>query len=199
MVGRPSNRDERYGQVMEAFVRCVARMGLEGATLSTIAQEAGLTRPLIRHHLGNRDDMIKSLQDYVLGEFDSGAKVLVNMLPATGAATAMVDILFSDMSATSPDLIMAFAALTAKAAEDDALKEACRKSVLRFETQVAEVLGHSYPEAQEGRRKIAAHGIVALYFNSASLNPLEMPEDWRKLSKTIATSLCETLGENHEA
>lgn len=179
---------------MEAFVRCVARMGLDGATLSTIAKEAGLTRPLIRHHLGNRDKMISALQDYVLGEFDSAANDLVRALPDSDAATAMVDILFSESSKSSPDLIMVFAALTAKAGEDDALREACRASILRFETQVAEVLERSYPEAPQETRRIAAHGIVALYFNSASLDALDMPSDWRHLSKTLANSLCEKLG-----
>jgi AcrR family transcriptional regulator len=62
MAGRPSNRDERYAQVMQALVRCVARFGLEGASLTQIAAEAGLSRPLIRHHLGNREDMIAALQ-----------------------------------------------------------------------------------------------------------------------------------------
>lgn len=198
MAGRPSNRDERYEQVMEAFVRCVARMGLDGATLSAIADEAGLSRPLIRHHLGNRDEMITALQDYVLGEFESATAELVNMLPNTGAATAMVDILFSESTDSSPDLTMAFAALTAKASQDDALKEACRASVLDFEAQVADILGRSYPKAPEGKRKVAAHGIVALYFNTTSLSALDMPKDWRNLSRTLALSSCDKLGEQHE-
>lgn len=195
MAGRPSNRDERYGQVMEAFVRCVARMGLDGATLSAVADEAGLTRPLIRHHLGNRDEMILALQDYVLGEFDRATNELMAMLPDTGGARAMVDILFRDAADSSPELIMAFAALTAKAGQDDALKEACRKSVLSFEAQIAGALGRSYPRAHEDQRQIAAHGIVALYFNVTSLGALEMPEDWRNLSKTLAESLCAKLEE----
>ena len=58
MAGRPSNQNERYLQVMEAMVRCVARFGLDGATLERIAAEAELSRPLIRHHLGNREDML---------------------------------------------------------------------------------------------------------------------------------------------
>ena len=57
MVGRPSNRDDRYEQIMQALIRCVARYGVEGASLAQIAEEAGLKRPLVRHHLGNREDM----------------------------------------------------------------------------------------------------------------------------------------------
>lgn len=194
-MGRPSNRDERYGQVMEAFVRCVARMGLDGATLSTIAREAGLTRPLIRHHLGNRDEMIQALQDYVLDQFDSAADELIAALPDAKPAHALINYLFSDQSDTSPDLVLAFAALTARACENDELRTNCRDSILRFEAQVTEVLQRNYLDASEINAQRAAHGIVALYYNTASLAALEMPTEWVNQSKAMAISLCKNLEE----
>lgn len=194
-MGRPSNRDERYGQVMEAFVRCVARMGLDGATLSAIAKEARLTRPLIRHHLGNRDEMIVALQDYVLDQFNSAANELVAALPDSDPAHVLVNHLFSDQSDSSPDLVLAFAALTARASEDGELRANCRASILGFEVQVAEVLQRNYPKAPQMDTQQAAHGIVALYFNTSSLAALEMPTEWVNRSKAMAVSLCENLAD----
>ena len=98
MVGRLSNRNERYEQVMQALVRCVARLGIEGAVLTAIAEEAGLTRPLIRHHLGNREDILQSLQDYVLKGFNDQTDALASALPDVGPAVAFIDILFLEAS-----------------------------------------------------------------------------------------------------
>ena len=80
MAGRPTNRDERHKQVMHALVRCVARFGLDGATLSQVAEEAGLARPLIRHHIGNREDMIAALTDFVLKTFAEQTEAMVDAL-----------------------------------------------------------------------------------------------------------------------
>jgi AcrR family transcriptional regulator len=193
MAGRPSNRDERYAQVMQALVRCVARFGLEGASLTQIAAEAGLSRPLIRHHLGNREDMIAALQTYVLQSFAEQTQALIAALPETGASAAMIDILFADTTGSSPDRVLAFAALTARAAEDPGLSVACRDSVLSFETTVATVLRNDHPQAAPDTVRAAAQGIVALYLNVASLAPLNMPQDWVQTAQTLAHNLLKGL------
>ncbi|MDA7966497.1 TetR/AcrR family transcriptional regulator [Ruegeria sp.] len=193
MVGRPSTRDERYVQVMQALVRCVARFGLEGASLTQIAAEAGLTRPLIRHHLGNRDEMIAALQDYVLQSFADQTQALVAALPKDAAGPTLIDLLFSDTTGSSPDMVLAFAALTARAAEDADLRTACRASLLEFEAAIRGALGQAYPQADDRRVDAAAHGIVALYLNVASLAPLDMPQEWAQTARTLACKLLAEL------
>lgn len=189
MSGRPSNRDERYDQVMQALVRCVARYGLDGASLSQIAKEAGLTRPLIRHHLGNRDELITTLQDYVLKCFSEQTDALVGVLPASDKSEHLIDLLFSDMNQTSPDMVLAFAALTARAAEDASLRQACREALLSFETAVAAILRADFPKVDAAKINTTAHGIVALYFNATSLAPLEMPSVWKTQAEQAARAL----------
>ena len=196
MVGRPSNRDERYTQVMQALVRCVARFGLEGASLTQIAAEAELTRPLIRHHLGNRDEMIEALQDYVLQSFAEQTEALITALPEDTPGDALIDLLFSDTIESSPDMILAFAALTARAAEDTDLRAACRESLLGFEAAITEVLRKTYQQANDQAVDAAAHGVVALYLNVASLAPLEMPQKWVQTAHTIARNLLAGLDDH---
>ena len=58
-MARPSLKKERTDQILDALERCLAGYGLEGATQDRIAEEAGLARPLIRHNVGNRDDMLR--------------------------------------------------------------------------------------------------------------------------------------------
>lgn len=193
MAGRPSNRDERYEQVMHALVRTVARFGLEGASLSSIAKEAGMTRPLVRHHLGNRDEILTALQDYVLHSFEEQTVQMVDALPHERAGYSLIEILFSPVASSDVELIMAFSALTASSADDPALRKSCREVVLKFETAVADVLKADHPKASEQQIHDAAHQITALYFNVTSLSPLEMPDTWSKTAHRIALRIIEGL------
>ena len=193
MAGRPTNRDERHKQVMHALVRCVARFGLDGATLSQVAEEAGLARPLIRHHIGNREDMIAALTDFVLKTFAEQTEAMVDALPIEGPSAALVDMLFSEGAASEPDMILAFAALTARASDDMDLRERCRASLLHFETAVSKTLFDEHRGVEQTDAEAAAHGITALYFNLTSLAPLDMPVGWKKRAKTVALRLLEEL------
>lgn len=195
MAGRPSNRDERHAQVMQALIRTVARYGMEGASLSSIAKEAGLTRPLVRHHLGNRDELLDALQVYVLESFKQQTVELIDALPKNSPARALIDHLFADHDATDPDLILAFAALTARAVDDTALQKGCRDVVTGFERAVADVLA-SDSRATPLEASDAAQAITSLYFNVISLSPLNMPKDWIATAHRISAKILENLGES---
>lgn len=195
MAGRPSNRDERYAQVMQALTRTVARFGLEGASLSSIAKEAGMTRPLVRHHLGNRDEILTALQAYVLESFEQQTADLINRLPEKQPARALVDDLFSEVEPSDADLILAFAALTARATDDPALQEGCRDVVLNFEEAVAGILGESSRSSSKVAKE-AAQTITALYFNVISLSPLNMPQEWAATAHRVSVNILESMGES---
>ncbi|MGC3939927.1 TetR/AcrR family transcriptional regulator [Roseobacter sp. EG26] len=193
MAGRPTNRDERYIQVMKGFVRCVARYGLDGASLSHIAKEARLTRPLIRHHVGNREDMITGLTDFVLKSFDDQTAAMVSCLPNERPSSALVDLLFSEDAVSEPDMVLAFAALTARSLDDAKLRQRCRETLLDFEAAIADTLRRDHGDADDAALGAAAHGIMALYFNLTSLAPLDMPKSWQNHARGLAHELLEKL------
>lgn len=193
MAGRPSNRDDRYEQVMQALIRCVARYGVEGASLAQIAGEAGLKRPLVRHHLGNREDMIASLQDYVFQGFSDQTEEMIGAAPQTQGSKWLIDVLFSDAGASSAEYVLVFAALTARAAEDTDLQARCRGVVLDFEEAVFSILQSDFPDAADDELEAVAHGIGAIYFNATSLASLSMSAAWAARAKSTAQMLFNTL------
>ncbi|SMX32772.1 transcriptional regulator BetI [Octadecabacter ascidiaceicola] len=180
---------------MQALVHCVARFGIEGATLAAIAEEAGLSRPSIRHHLGNRDDILKSLQDYVLKAFRDQTDALASALPDDEPAMALIDILFSDAGGTDPELTLAFAALTARSADDIDLRTACRASISQFEARIAQAIKAEQPRADQSTCDQSAQGIAALYFNVMSLSPLAMSGTWKTNARENALKLLKNLKE----
>ena len=178
---------------MAALVKTVARLGVDGASLNAIAKDAGMTRPLVRHHLGNREDMLESLEAYVLERFDCDTELMLAALPEENASQALIELLFSEAAGASADLVMAFAALTARAANDEELRGSCRKSVVSFEAAIAGVLSAQFPKAPIEDVRANAQGIAALYFNVISLAPLEMPQTWLQRAKSLAHSLIKSF------
>ncbi len=65
-VGRPSIAAERREEILRAFETCALRQGLAATTLADVAEEAGLPRPLVRHFMGNRADMVDGLIDRMM-------------------------------------------------------------------------------------------------------------------------------------
>ena len=60
---RPKIDAERRAQILNALETCAIRNGIAKTTLSDVAREADLPRPLVRYFMGNRDDMIVKLFD----------------------------------------------------------------------------------------------------------------------------------------
>jgi len=58
---RPSIANERREDILEAFEACALEKGLGATTLADVAEKAGLPRPLVRHFMGNRADMVTGL------------------------------------------------------------------------------------------------------------------------------------------
>lgn len=189
MTGRPSNRDERYEQVMQALIRCVARRGIEGASLAAIAHEAGLSRPAIRHHLGNRDDILRALQIYLIQDFNAQTDHMRAVLPDNAPATALIDLLFSDAGQSDPDFILAFATLTAKSIDDPDLRADCREAIHRFENAIAQAIMREHPRTALAQAEQIARGISALYFNAISLSPLGLSHRWHQDAQANAMTL----------
>ena len=62
-MARPDLSAERSEQILDAFSRCVARSGLDAVSLEEVAGEAGVRRSIIRHYIGNRDDLVAAFLD----------------------------------------------------------------------------------------------------------------------------------------
>ncbi|MCR9136775.1 MAG: TetR family transcriptional regulator [Alphaproteobacteria bacterium] len=171
---RPSMKSERREQVLTAYVVAVSKYGLSGATLQTIAAEAGLKRPLVRHHLGNKEAMFEQLVAHVLSEFSEQTRQLKDALPATGRVEALIDILFDEASETVPELVLVFAELTLMSACNRGLAERLSACITEFEDMVTAEIRRENRSAAAPKSRAVSHGIMAIYFNRVSLAPLSL-------------------------
>ncbi len=60
-MGRPSNREERRREILEAALVVMATSGYDGASVQAIAKQAGLSAGLLHHHFGSKAAVLEAL------------------------------------------------------------------------------------------------------------------------------------------
>ena len=194
---RPSLRDQRSREILDAFLTCAARYGLEGATQERIALEAGVKRPLLRHYLGNRDEMVTALCAHIVEEFDALNEALADKLRDSGNLGDLIDLLFDQASDTDPRLVLVFQALTASAETYPQMRQPLLSSIDRFIGVIASFLRRTCASRRQLQFNAVAHGLAALFMSSDALSPLDPPPEWRQATRRSATILVNSLEAEH--
>ena len=189
---RPSLKSVRTKELLDAFMRCVARFGIEGATLEKISDEAEMARPMLRHYLGNRDQMVSKLITHVLDKFDDMTRDMISDLPETDRLTALLDQLFEGKYHET-DNAAVFQALVAASDRYSGIREPLMKFVQKFEKAIAKEVIREFPNTERVECNIAASGISAIYFNTDAITPLGPSRQWRKRQKQAARALLNGL------
>ena len=192
-MARPSLKTTRSETILSAFMRCVARYGLEGATQERIAAEAGVKRPILRHYLGNREQMVAALIRHMTAQFDGQTEALRAALPADGAVEDLLRLLFGPAGASDAETVLAFQAVVAASERYPAAGPALRGAVARVLALVEETLASGHPGADKAARSATAFAIVSLYVTVDSLAPLAPPETWSQDARSAAETLVASL------
>ncbi|NIA68178.1 TetR/AcrR family transcriptional regulator [Pelagibius litoralis] len=193
-MARPSVTAERREEILAAFARCVARDGVEGASLQQVADAAGLARALLRHHIGNREDMILALAERFCRQSMAEMDALVELLPKKKRLEKLIAVLFTTTYASSSQELQVAAALINAAASRPALKKMLRHWYDGFEDVIALELQTAYPAAKRAAVAEVATAIVGMAFSVDSLTPLGKVDDLFQRSQRAALRLAATLG-----
>lgn len=192
---RPSLKDQRSEEILDAFLTCAARFGLEGATQERIATEAGVKRTLLRHYLGNRDQMISALTEHVAFGFAQTTDALTQVLGSDGDLTHLIDLLFEQREASDPRLMLAYQAMVASVDSYPDMRAPLLQSLQQFLSVIETAAQRSHPTRSPDSIRAVAHGISAAYVNLDALTPLNPPADWHVAAKTAAVLLANSLKE----
>ncbi len=193
-MGRPSKKEERTEEILNAFYRCVARYGLEGSTLERIAEESGLKRSLVRHFVGNRDELVSMLVDRVLEQSNQQWQGFLSSLPAEQPSTELLEGLFSDQHSDG-EYILVIESLIFAAGRDAQLQQRMQVWMQGFTDDVEQLLKGEFASASEDQLSAVSFGLISLYFNLDSLAPLGMNDRYRQPARQAAKALLNSL--NH--
>ena len=192
-MARPSIKEERREQILTAFEACVARFGIQGATLEKVAEEADLARALIRHNVGNRDDLLEALVDRFLARSRAAKDAMISGLPKRKRMITLIQRLF-DASYFDSELMLLTEALIAGAAQDPKLASRMRQWTADFVASIEKTVRDEFPGASKTNAAAVAAGVTGIYFNVVSLSPLGKMPKLLKASKSAAIMLVNSLG-----
>ncbi|WP_108879489.1 TetR/AcrR family transcriptional regulator [Anderseniella sp. Alg231-50] len=191
-MARPDIKTERREQILDAFESCVSRYGVEGATLAKTAEMAGLARPLVRHNVGNRDELLEALVDRFLERTRNSMATMISALPAENKAKTAIDWLF-DPKFSDPQLVRVSNALIAASCENPSVAARMLVWLNDFITRLDELLADEFPDADPEKVAAATAGITGIYFNIEALYPLGDTDVLVAASKRAAIILLESL------
>lgn len=193
-MARPSNKEEKAEQILDAFERCIAKVGVEGATLQLVAEEASMARALLRHHVGNRDALIDAMVQRFLTRSTALNEELLAYLPQHDRIPVLLEVLFSaDNLAYSNDILVAEALINA-AQTRPALSEKLLPWYQEFEQVIVNELALAFPQANSDDIDTVATGVVGIYFNVYSITGLGQVNKMLRLSQGACEKLISTLG-----
>lgn len=188
---RPSKKEERATEILDAYGRCIARFGVAGTTLEMIAEEAGLARALIRHNVGNKDEILDAFLARFLSQSSTEVEELIDWLPDDNRIDALITVLFDPRYIDRQEL-SASNALFAAATDNPPLARKLRAWTAAFTDTIASELSAAYSTSKD-QADIVANGIVAIYFNFEALAPLGNVAGIRETSESAARLLASTL------
>ncbi len=178
--------------ILDAMERCVIRDGVNGATLERIAEEAGMRRSLLRHNVGNREQLIEALLERFIEHSDLAVEWMRDRIYRTGKVATLLNTLFDEREQNRQLTLLALS-LTAAASSHSMIRERMKQWNEQFVATMDDQLKMLYPKVTKRQRHDVAAGLVGIYFNVESLSALGDVSVIRKASKRAAARLLDTL------
>jgi len=192
-MGRKNLTEERTAEILEAFARCMVKYGLD-TSLDQVAEEAGMTRSIIRHYIGNREEVVNTLVAHIAVDYLAELRVQAAQIPQEQMISTTLDYLFGDEpSYEDTDKLIFDLMMTAK----DRYPQAKKTLVAMFEELVSMFvadLAHAYPQANEAHCRNMAYSVLALAMSNESLLWTGMDQRYGAAARASAEALIRTLG-----
>ncbi len=185
--GRPSVQAERSEQIVEAFIALVAERGLHAVTLSDVAEHAGVQRPAIRHHVGNKDALIAATFRTLATRYDERAARELGEDPTIDDVVAY---LFGAAYTTSSDTDdQAFNALLGEARRNDDLAADIRATYTGTIDTIAAVVGGERPELPSDEARALGYQVLCLAEFNVDMQRLGFAHAWSRSAADTARDI----------
>lgn len=76
----------RRERILDAAARCFARHGFARARMEDVAAEARVSRALVHHHFGSKEELARQVQEHMLLEWSAAVDAAIASAPSAGEA-----------------------------------------------------------------------------------------------------------------
>lgn len=183
--------DQRRAQILESLELCIVEQGLAKTSLNDVAARAGLARPLVRHFVGNRDNMIELLFQSLI---DRGEAQLENIASDDVPPTLghMLDLLYGDLFSNTASNV-AVRELRSLARNSDAIQGRLRALYERiFDLLVAGMKAEGYG-ASRNQRRDTAFCLVSLAYGHASFREIHLSSKKKSAPRLAADTILASI------
>ena len=189
-MARPDLSAERSEQILDAFSRCVARSGLDAASLEEVAGEAGVRRSIIRHYIGNRDDLVAAFLDRLEVRLQRQSDDMRAWFITNPGVGSLPDYLFQE---APDDELPVLESVYSAARRSPAIAARLEKWLQGFVDALEDVLRSSFPDADQDAITTVAYGLAAIYNDHQSMLTLGAPPRHRTMALAAAKALMASL------
>lgn len=171
-MGRRDLSEERRPQIIAAAKRAITKYGIDGATQERIAEEAGMSRPHIRHYLGNRDELLDAVWNATIGGYLEAVEEATSVTgPPEQVAEALQRLLTSSFVYEEDDAVIL--AFLHESREDEQVRVRTRDTYARVEASIARLVRNAAPGSSEAEIAERAHALTAMSMGALMLDLLD--------------------------
>ncbi len=194
-MGRKNLSNERKEQILDAFQSCVAKHGLEASTLDVIAEEAGVKRSLIRHYLGNRDEVLAALIERMIKcEHSKIASAdSWNIFTRKQIVCGLLDELFEPPSESEAYILELFKGLWISSATSALTRSHLKRLYREYFRGIEVALRHAYPKAKKPIIRKCAYALLCLSDGHSSMEIIGIGSRSSKSVRSAAKQLIDQL------
>lgn len=194
-MGRPSKAAERRAQILDAFEDLIGERSLEGASLDALAERLGVRRGLVRHYMGNRDELIQALVDRLIAREREQLPTDWSGLSQRVIVDGILDDLYAAPSGERAHQWAIIRALWTSLETSPTAKQGLARLYTEFFDQLALALGKAFPNATAAARGRVAYALLSLSDGHASLEELGLQPTGRGWTRKTARQLMQSLGD----
>ena len=170
-MGRRDLSEERRPQIIAAAKRAITKYGIDGATQERIAEEAGMSRPHIRHYVGNRDALLDAVWDATTGEYLASVEEVASTSGSPeDFANALGRLLTTTFVYEEDDAVIL--AFLNESREDERIRERTRMTYATVEANIARLIRAAAPDLPEAETTQRAHALTAMSMGAIMLDLL---------------------------
>lgn len=191
-MARPSMAGQRKEEILDALEICILDKGIQATSLEVIAETANMKRTILRHYIGNRDEIISALSERWTNQYSQQWQELLSWMPTSNRSEALIDALFSTRTKEMMNKTIIGEALFSEAKRLAPIKAHQKQIMHEFIGHLVNEFTAQYPSVKSEKVELIAYGIYSNYLMSESLLPLGMFDEIYKLKQT-SILLCSQL------
>ncbi|WP_162300023.1 TetR/AcrR family transcriptional regulator [Kineobactrum sediminis] len=169
-MARKNRSEEKRRQILDAYVDCVVKHGLERTSFAEIADELGMDRSSMYHYFSSKEELVSQWVEYIGQFYIDRMEEAMASLPERNRGRELVRMMFSNFH--QPVYSLVIDEISVLANRDKNVRELIAKFYNRIEIEILNVLDGAYPDTTLSQRREVASVILQLVEGSTVLESL---------------------------